>query len=101
MDLGAFLLGVAFGCLFSLWYIAIVLRWMWRNKQILTELVREIYHVDLMPFICRIEGLLNVALMEGNINLYSMKVWVEMALEQVKLLKEQILKATEKYQKYQ
>ncbi len=101
MGLSLFLFGFAFGALCSVLLIVTVLRWTWRHKELLTELVREIYHVDLMPFICRIEGSLNVALMEYLIDPVKTKVWIERAHDQVRLLKEQVLKAVSKYEKYQ
>jgi hypothetical protein len=101
MHLLSFLLGAALGFSASLFFIVIILRWAWRNRSLLRQIINEIYHIDLLPFICRIEGLLNLALMELKIESAHMQMYLELALKEVKQLKSQVVKAVERYTKYQ
>jgi hypothetical protein len=79
-----------------------VLRWGWRNRELLVKLIKEIYHIDLLPAVCRIEGLLNLTLTEWQLGTLShTKMYMEMALDEVRVLKKSIQDAVERYTKYQ
>ena len=95
-----FFAGAFCGCLFGLFFIVILLRWGIRNLNLLTSIVREIYHVDLLPFICRIEGLLKLALMELHLNTLHVQTYLEMGLKEIQKLKQQITAAVKKYEGY-
>jgi len=101
MHLSSFLLGAALGFCASLFFIVIILRWAWRNQELLRQLIKEIYHVDLLPYICRIEGLLNLAFMELHLNSLHMKMYLELAQQEIKELKRQVTEAVHRYTKYQ
>jgi hypothetical protein len=98
--LAVFFVGAFCGCLFGLFFIVILLRWGLRNLNLLTALVREVYHVDLLPFICRIEGLLNLVLIELPINISHGVMYLEMALKEIRKLKAQVSAAVKKYEGY-
>lgn len=88
-----------FVCLLS---TVMVLRWGWRNRELLVQLIKEVYHIDLLPWVCRIEGLLNLALTEWHMGSRAhTEMYVEKALEETRSLKKSILEAVERYTKYQ
>jgi hypothetical protein len=101
MDLESFFWGCALGCFASSSLIVIVLRWAWRRKEILTELIKEIYHIDLLPLVCRVEGLLSLAIMEWRMSSPFAIVYVEKALIEIKELKQNIMEAVKRYEPYQ
>lgn len=80
--------------------IAIGLRWAVSHKDLLRGLIKEIYHVDLLPFICRIEGLLSLVIMESQLNGMA-NAYVEIALREVRQWKKQVTEAIKRYEPYQ
>jgi hypothetical protein len=99
----SYFFGALSGCLFFVSFIVMILRWGWRHKVLLTQLIGEIYHVDLMPFIRRVKGLLKVALMESQIESTPphMIMYIEKALLELEELETHISVATKKYEDYQ
>src|SRR5258706_14706989 len=98
MELRSFFYGAGSGFLSGLFFIVMLLRWGWRNRQLLRELVREIYHIDLLNFIDRIEGLLNLALIEYRISMAFTVMYIEKAIDEVRSLKNSVTKSTKKYE---
>src|SRR5688500_1882929 len=91
-----FFAGGFLGFLLGLCFIVILLRWSLRKKDMLSALIKEIYHVDLLPFICRIEGLISLALMEWRLGTGNPVVYIELAFKEIKKLKEQVTAAVKK-----
>lgn len=90
-----FVVGLLCGVLF----IVMVLRWGWRHQKLLTQLINEIYHEDLLNFVRRIRGLLDRALNDQNMSYHYM--YLEKAMEAILELEKAIQKTVKKYEDYQ
>jgi hypothetical protein len=90
-----FLIGLAVG--------SVVLRWGMRkflkNRLALRKLISEMYHKDLLPEICRMEGLNDLALRSKDEQ--EQKKMIELALKEIKVHKDKIIHIIQKYEKYQ
>ena len=95
-----FFLGFFTGCALSFLFFLLFIRWVYRHKAMLTKLIKEIYHIDLLPFISRIEGLLALVVME-KYNSGMMLTYAEIALKEIRTLKAQVLEAVKRYENYQ
>jgi hypothetical protein len=94
----SFFFGLFFGFLSALFFTVMVFRWGWRNLELLRQVIREVYHIDLLPFIDRIQGLINLALMELLSNTSFVKMYLEMAYEEIIKLKEQVTSAVKRHE---
>lgn len=93
-----FLSGFFAGVLF----IVTVLRWGWRHKELLTQLLQEVYHEDLLNYTSRIKGLLTLAKHEWlTSENTAIMVYVSKAIEEVDALDAGIRKTTKKYEDFQ
>ena len=101
MEYSTFFWGVLSGFLFALFFIIMIFRWAARGHRVLQGLIREVYHIDLLPFISRVEGLIQLALMESQVNTSYMKMYLEKGLEEIKQLKANVIEAVKRYEKYQ
>jgi len=96
-----FFSGILVGFLLALFFIVMIFRWAARNQELLRAIIKEIYHIDLLPFIARIEGLINLAIMEYRLHSYQTLDCLERSLAEVRKLKDSIIASVKKYEKYQ
>lgn len=83
-------------------FIIMVLRWGWRHKELLTQLLQEVYHEDLLNYTSRIKGLLQAAMMEYDLSpARSILIYVDKALIEIDALDAGIRKTAKKYQDFQ
>jgi hypothetical protein len=66
-----------------------------RNKTAFRKLIAEMYHRDLLPEICRAEGLVDLARREHH------HQYAELALKEIRAHKEKVLKIIKKYEPFQ
>lgn len=66
-----------------------------RNKIALRQIISEMYHKDLLPEICRFEGLVYLATREHH------HKYAELALKEIREHKRKILEAIKKHEPYQ
>jgi hypothetical protein len=66
-----------------------------RNKVAFRQLIADMYHRDLLPEICRAEGLVDLARREHH------HLYAELALKEIRAHKEKVLKIIKKYEPFQ
>jgi hypothetical protein len=91
-----FIGGLLLFCAGGLTALAAV-RWALIQRKRLKQFLHEAYHIDLMPEISRIEGLVDLALMESLTNISSAREYLVMALEAAQRHRDNIKKALKKY----
>jgi hypothetical protein len=88
--IGLFLGGLAMAA-----FILSVVRWA------IGKFLSDAYHKNLLPLICRIEGLLVVALLEIRLHNFSgsafLEMYIEKALECIREHKKNVMDSLEKY----
>lgn len=93
------------GWLLGLCTCSLVFPWIARrylkNKRRLRQIISEMYHKDLLPDVCRVEGLLNLELMEFQANKDLKELYIEMALKTLRRHKQHIVNLIKKYEPYQ
>jgi len=72
-------------------------KWALIQRKRLRQFLHEAYHIDLLPEISRVEGLMDLALMESLNNISSARKYIMMALEAAQRHKDNIKKALKKY----
>lgn len=82
----------------------IVVRWALIQRKRLKDFLNDAYHVDLLPEICRVEGLIVVALLELQMNIFPgsafLAMYLEKALECVRKHKKNVMDSLEKYHEH-
>ena len=86
-----FLLGLSTGFLVLNW---IVKRYI-RNKVALRKIISEMYHKDLLPEICRAEGLCDLATRDHH------QGYARLALEEIRKHKQKVIAIIKKYEPFQ
>jgi len=66
-----------------------------RNKIALRKLISEMYHKDLLPEICRAEGLCSLATRENH------HEYAKLALKEIQLHKQKVIDLIKKYEPFQ
>lgn len=66
-----------------------------RNKLALRKIISEMYHKDLLPEICRAEGLVDLATRENH------HQYAKLALSEIRKHKEKVIAIIKKYEPYQ
>lgn len=66
-----------------------------RNKHALRKLISEMYHKDLLPEICRAEGLCDLARRENHHR------YADLALAEIRKHKEKVIAIIKKHEPYQ
>jgi hypothetical protein len=66
-----------------------------RNKLALRKLISEMYHKDLLPDICRAEGLVDLAQRENH------HLYAKLALQEIRKHKEKVIALIKKYEPFQ
>lgn len=66
-----------------------------KNKLALRKLITEMYHKDLLPEICRAEGLVYLATRENH------HEYAKLALNEIRRHKEKVIKIIQKYERFQ
>lgn len=93
-------IGLLLGSLLGAYGMGVAICWALKQKEIIQKIISDVYHVDLMPEICRIEGTINVALMESLNNIPSARQFMLMALEAAQRLKDNVSKIITKYHEH-
>jgi hypothetical protein len=65
------------------------------NKAALRRIIAEAYHRNLLPEICRAEGLVDLATRDGHYQ------YAKLALIEIRRLKERFIKIIKRYEPYQ
>lgn len=69
-----------------------------RKRLAFRKFISELYHQDLLPEVCRIQGLLNIALMESKLSTAHAVMYIELAIKEMLAHKEKIIKTIKKYE---
>jgi hypothetical protein len=72
-------------------------KWALIQRKRLKNFLSDAYHIDLLPETSRIEGLIDLALMESLTNISNARQYMIMALEAAQRHKDNIKKALKKY----
>lgn len=73
----------------------VALRMFIQNKLALRKLITEMYHKDLLPEICRAEGLVYLATREHH------HQYAKLALDEIRKHKEKVIAIIQKYESFQ
>ena len=92
--------GILFGFVAGVLLTIRMLHWAPKHKKILQDLISDAYHVDLLPEVSRIEGLLKLALMESRMGTAHAIPYIEKCVEVVVQHKNKIMDALRKYHKW-
>ena len=90
------LLGVCTTLLALSWVAHYLMRRYIRNKLAMRQLIAEMYHKDLLPEICRIEGLLSLIVKDFSDDSLELK-----ALKEARIHKEKVTSIIKKYEQFQ
>lgn len=94
-------IGLLFGLLLGGYSAGVAICWALKQKQLISDLLNDAYHVELLPEICRVEGLIVVALAELRINTFPgsafLVMYLEKALECIQKHKKNVMDNLEKY----
>lgn len=93
-----FLIGLLFGLSLGSICVVYLVRRIVRKSEFLQKFISELYHQDLLPEVCRIQGLLNLALMESKMGTAHAIMYVELALKEVLAHKNKITQTIKKYE---
>jgi hypothetical protein len=91
-----FLLGVCTTLLVLGWAAHYLMRRYIKNKLAIRQLIAEMYHKDLLPEICRIEGLISLTVKDFSDDSIEM-----MALKEARKHKDKVTSIIKKYEQFQ
>lgn len=94
--LALFIGGLLFFCAGALTALTAV-KWALIQRKRLKQFLHEAYHIDLLPEISRVEGLMDLALMESLTDKPNSRQYIIMALEAAQRHKDNIKKALKKF----
>jgi hypothetical protein len=95
MEFQTLFIGFVFGCVCSFFLINFLLQKVVKNKQALRNMIKEVYHKDLLPEICRAQGLVDLARRENH------QRYADLAHIEITRLKERVIKIIKKFEPYQ
>jgi hypothetical protein len=96
-----FLIGLLLGSSISVLVFPLALKRYLKNKIKLRQLISEIYHRDILPEVCRTEGMLMLHELEPKENSELKDTYAAMALKSVRRHKKHVMDIIKQYEPFQ
>lgn len=96
-----FWIGLLLGLLIPLLAFPWIIRLYMRNKLRLRKLISEMYHKDLLPEICRVEGMLSLYEIENKENQEMKDLYISIAKKAILRHKKHVSNLIKEYEPFQ